>query len=438
MSDYEIVIPYEPRDWQIKIHKGLKRYNVLVVHRRGGKTFLCIQQLIHSALTFTKQLGRFGYVAPQLNQAKEIAWDYVRKFVAGIPGAKVNKADLTVTFEHNGARIKLYGADNPDSLRGGYFDGVVCDEYAQMDGSIWGEIIRPMLADRKGWIIFIGTPKGINAFKTLYDAAVKDEYWFTARLTCYDTDALDNQEIEDARAIMTEQQFAQEMLCDFNASADDVLIPLSMVEEAAKRHLRPDEYNYASRIIGVDPARYGDDNSCIIKRQGLLLHPPRAISKFNTMEVADAVAHEAQEFNPQTIVVDVTGLGAGVVDRLTQLGYPVTEVNFGAASPDPTMYLMRTYIWQKLHDWIKAGGAIPNDEILKADISAPLYKHGSNGKKALEPKEATKKRLQRSPDRGDAAALACSLDLKPNFDVFTPANRQTDTVETDYDPWASI
>ena len=87
-------------------------------------------------------------------------------------GASINESELRVDLPNKG-RVKLYGADNPDALRGIYLDGVVLDEPAQIDPTLWPEIIRPALADRQGWAVFVGTPKGRNAFYEVWRRAEK-------------------------------------------------------------------------------------------------------------------------------------------------------------------------------------------------------------------------------------------------------------------------
>ncbi|WP_374382952.1 terminase large subunit domain-containing protein [Dongia sp.] len=207
---------YAPRPHQAVLHRRLQRFNVLVAHRRFGKTVFCINELIAKAAANPKKDARYGYVAPLLSQAKDIAWDYLKRFTAPIPGITVSESELWVELP-NGARIRLYGADNADRLRGLYFDGIVLDEYAQMSPRVWPEIIRPMLADRQGWALFIGTPLGRNHFCTLYEQAKADPSWFAASLPASQTGILPEPEIAAARRAMSPETFAQEFECSFAA-----------------------------------------------------------------------------------------------------------------------------------------------------------------------------------------------------------------------------
>lgn len=212
----DIELDYSPRDVFADFHERTERWAVVVAHRRCGKTVSCINDLIYRALIEDKEHGQYAYVAPYYSQAKNIAWDYLQRYSQPVL-AKANQSELWVELV-NGAKIKLYGADNPDALRGLYLDGVVLDEYADMRPRMWGEIIRPLLADRMGWAVFIGTPKGHNAFYDVYTNATKDNRWYTRTLRASQTNLLPQSELEDAQASMSPDQYEQEFECSFEAA----------------------------------------------------------------------------------------------------------------------------------------------------------------------------------------------------------------------------
>lgn len=207
-----------------------KRWTIAVCHRRAGKTVACVQKLIKAALECKRPDPRYAYVAPLYNQAKDVAWTYLKRFAVPL-NASVNESELRIDLP-GGARIRLYGADNPDRLRGLYLDGAVLDEYADMTPSVWGEIIRPMLADRQGWATFIGTPKGHNAFYTLWHNAQTDPDWYPFMLKASETGLIDGPELEDARRTMSEDQYAQEFECSFEAAIQGAYYGASL--EAAR------------------------------------------------------------------------------------------------------------------------------------------------------------------------------------------------------------
>lgn len=216
MATVELVSPYEVRDQFRPLHARDTRWFIGVAHRRAGKTVADINELVIGATKCRRPNPRFAYVAPQLNQAKDIAWVYLKEYTAFL-SPKINESELWVELP-GGARIRIYGADNPDRLRGIYLDGVVLDEFGDMDPTIWTQVIRPALSDRKGWACFIGTPKGKNTFHRLWVDAKGDPDWTRLMLKASETGLLDEKELIDARRMMSEDEYAQEYECSFEAA----------------------------------------------------------------------------------------------------------------------------------------------------------------------------------------------------------------------------
>jgi len=205
---------------------------VIVAHRRAGKTVACIADLVDAAVRCKKKNPRFVYLAPFFRQAKDVAWQVLKDFVRPMGEAvTINESELRVDF--GGRRIRLYGADNYDALRGVYADGIILDEYGDMDPRAWPEVIRPTLADREGWAVFIGTPKGENDFFEKYDAAFLDDDWFTSFLKASETDILPKAELVEMRKAMTREQYNQEMECSFQSATVGAYYGVDM-EQAAK------------------------------------------------------------------------------------------------------------------------------------------------------------------------------------------------------------
>jgi phage terminase large subunit len=195
-----------------------ERWAAVVAHRRAGKTVACIMDLIIRALANTQREPRYAYIAPTYTQAKDVAWAYLKEYTAAIPGIEKSESELFVTLPTNGARIRLYGADNYDRLRGLYHDGVVIDEAGDHDPRAWPEVIRPTLSDRKGWATFIGTPKGDNDFHAIFERSRSEDDWFSGELKASVTKLIDDEELADARRTLTPEQYAQEYECSFNAA----------------------------------------------------------------------------------------------------------------------------------------------------------------------------------------------------------------------------
>ena len=214
----KIVIPYKPRKHQKEVHNNLKRFNVLVCHRRFGKTVLCINEILKKAMQNTLPRPRYYYLAPTYSMAKRTAWDYLKEYTGVLPNVTYHETELRADLP-NGARIQLLGCERPDSLRGLYIDGVILDEVAQMPPRLWTEIIRPALSDREGWMVAIGTPQGHNAFFDLYDYANHQEGWYAETFKSSETGIISDLELNEAKHLMPEEVYEAEFECSFDSAA---------------------------------------------------------------------------------------------------------------------------------------------------------------------------------------------------------------------------
>jgi len=429
----ETELVYNPHKYQAEIHANLKRFSVLVCHRRFGKTFLAIATLIDAAISTERENLRFAYVAPYQKQAKQVAWDYLKQFALPIHGTIANESETSITFL-NGARIRLYGSDNGQSMRGLFFDGIVCDEIADFRPETWPEIIRPALTDsyHKGWCLFIGTPKGLNQFYDLYQYALKDPTWYAGMYRVDETDILDDEEVVMARNTMAENQYRREFLCDFGASMDNALITIDKVADAVAIKRTEAEVAGSAKILGVDVARFGSDRSVIQKRKGLAAYEPKIFDDIDNMTLAGMVAQTITEWEPDAVFIDA-GRGEGVIDRLRQLGYFVTEVNFGGKALKPMYNNKRSEMWDGIRLWLDDGGSLPPNVDLKTDLCVPTYKFDSSNRLQLESKDDIKKRGGRSPDLGDALALTFSYPVAAK--KLGHFGYKEEAVLADYDPF---
>mgnify|MGYP003115641309 FL=1 len=439
-----IKLDYTPRTWQRECHIKKQRFSVYALHRRSGKTELAIMELIDKAMKTDKELAMFVYIAPFLRQAKAIAWARLKQKIEPLRRTSVidiNEGELSVRFKHNGAIIRLFGGDNPDALRGMRLDGCVIDEVAQIKNELWSDIVQPALSDRLGWSLFIGTPQGINLFSELYYKAVNEQGWTASRYTVFDTDSLHPDEVTRLKRDMSETSFAREYLCDFSAQGDDQLIALADTEDAAKRIYQQDHVRLFPIILGIDPARFGDDRSVVFRRQGKQAFKPVVYRGIDNMELASRVANLIEEHKPDAVFCDA-GAGSGVIDRLRQLSYDVIEIPFGGKAMKPEQYInRRTEMWWLMKQWIEEGGAIPNDVALKQELATPIYWYDNVGRRVLEGKDQIKKRLQGagSPDLADALALTFALPVakKVAEDIYIKRRKEA-TQKADYDPYTRI
>jgi hypothetical protein len=247
MSEDIIETGYLPREPQKEIHKAVKenRWTVAVCHRRMGKTVAAINQLIHSSLQCTKDNPQYAYIAPTYSQAKRIAWDYLKEYTRPL-GGTANVSELRVDFM--GRRISLYGADNPDALRGIYLDGCVIDEYGDVNPQLFTEVIRPALSDRIGWAMFIGTPKGQNHFAEIRNFANDDanDGWSLKEFKASETKLIDAAELDDARKAMGDNKYEQEFEISFDSPIIGSYYGEIIKDITAKNHVREIESESAT------------------------------------------------------------------------------------------------------------------------------------------------------------------------------------------------
>jgi hypothetical protein len=265
----------------------------------------------------------------------------------------------------------------------------------------------------------------LNLFSELYFRAATLDDWYAARYTVYDTQALDADEVEAAKREISDTSFEREYLCSFNAAGDDQLISLQTAEDAARRELKLQDYGFAPIVVGVDPARFGDDRSAIVIRQGLLMYPPQVYRGLDNIELADKVAAVIEQFRPAAVFCDA-GNGSGVIDYLRLHRHRITEVHFGGGATDPKFLNKRAEMWFAIRDWLKAGGGIPNDPGLKQDLAAPTYKFNAAGRIQLESKDDIKKRGMPSPDIADALAVTFAAKVSPVSRDSRPARAITE------------
>ena len=226
-----VQIDYTPRPYQNELHEGYSshRQSCVIAHRRAGKTVAMCGQLIKDVIQCELIRPRVAYLAPTYRMAKSIAWDYFKSMLAPIPGVRYNISELTIDLPGD-RRIVLAGSDNPDRLRGQYFDAVAVDEFADCSESLIPTVIRPALADRKGRLYLIGTVRGHNHLWETYERAVDSADWYTANLLPDYTKALDADELLLLREEMGAEAYRAELLNDPDAQVRGAFYAVTMRE----------------------------------------------------------------------------------------------------------------------------------------------------------------------------------------------------------------
>ena len=271
MSTRIVEHKYVPREIFKNFHARPQRWAIDVVHRRGGKTVATINDTISRILYFqppvirgvqAREPGRFAYVAPYLNQARQIAWDYLKRYSLGLT-KKVSEGELSITY-FNDAKFTLYGADNPDAFRGQYFDGIDLDEYGMMRPSLWSEVLLPTLVDRRGWATFIGTPNGPNHFRRLVRTAMEEpDRWFYENWPVSKTKLIPQEELDEMKKMMLPEEYAQEMECSFEASARGAFYSAEIMKAEEEERIRPMAANRDMPLHFIYDLGYRDDTATI-------------------------------------------------------------------------------------------------------------------------------------------------------------------------------
>lgn len=259
-AEQQFVLPYEPRDPFVPFHRRADRWGVMVCHRRAGKTVACINELILRALYTKKKRAKFAYIGPFRQQAKETAWEYLKDFTKTFCKGQPRESELRITLP-NDATITIYGADNPDSFRGMYFDGVVIDEYGDIRPTLWHQVILPALLDRGGWAVFIGTPKGKNHFYRMYKRACEEGGWFHMKLKASESGLLTEEALAMARAEMEDEAWQQEMECDFNAAVPGTYYAKIIGEMEGNGRIGNFPHNPALPVYAVADLGYSDSTA---------------------------------------------------------------------------------------------------------------------------------------------------------------------------------
>ena len=292
-----------------------------------GKTVAALNQLIHAALQCEKEAPRFAYIAPTYGQAKRVAWDYLVKFTQPLD-TTANISELKVDFY--GRRIQLYGSDNPDSLRGQYFDGVILDEIGDQNPKIWNEIIRPALADRGGWSLFLGTPKGANHFKDFRDRAETEPGWKLLEFKASETGILPQVELDAAKKEMGEDKYAQEFECSFAAAVEGSYYAalLNKLEPARFQEFARDDLckTYTAWDLGV-----GDSTAIWVcqvagqERRLIDFYENHGVGLDSYVRwIRDSGYTQAEHILPHDVEVRELGTGKSRKEALQDLGLNIT------------------------------------------------------------------------------------------------------------------
>lgn len=324
------------------------------------------------------------------------------------------KKQLKIDTGYYYSQAQLWSEENPDAFAGAHNHNGILVEYDEASGippAIWkvteGFFTEPVL--HRYWFVFSNGRRNTGSF---FECFHRDrDRWNRRQIdsrTVEGTDPAVYQGIIDAYGEDSDEARV-EVKGEFPRQGDKQFVSRSIIEAAAERE--DIDESWAPLMMGVDPARFGDDCTVIRFRQGrnARIIPPIRMKGADNMAVANECARLIEKYDPDAVCIDA-GNGTGIIDRLRELKYKVHEVWFGAASPQPEWANNRTFMWAKMRDWL-GGACIDKDDDLIADLAGPFYGfQGSSDKIILEAKEAMKKRGIASPDHADA--LACTFAVQ--------------------------
>ena len=365
---------------------------------------MAVNELIKQAL-LTKE-GRFAYIAPTYKMAKQISWDFIKFYSRPIPNIKVNESELRIDYP-SGSRITLFGADNPDNLRGLSLNGVVFDEYAQIKENVFTEIIRPALSDKEGWCIWLGTPKGKNHFYHLYLKAQDNPDWQTWTIPITQTvGAITQDEIDATKREMPQDLFQQEFMCSWLDNAGGFFKRVRDAIYTGKYEIGRSQFQ-----IGIDLAKFQDWTVITpFNLNTFTAYPQKRFNQIDYFVQKETIKSAHHEYNKGKVVMDSTGVGEPVYDDLCRDINDIEPFHFTEQS---RMQLLRNL--QILFEQGKI--KIPNDEGLLNELESMHYTMTPLGRTKVQVPDGM------TDDRIFSLALSC-------FGVTEPLGEVSGTYES--------
>lgn len=413
------VFGVNPTEQQRRLLEAVARPGARVTVRSGhgtGKTTALAWLALWHPICFED--SRVPCTAPTGHQLQSVLWAEIAKWHSRMPDWF--RRQVTVQAD----QVKVRGAEysqfavartarkeNPEALQGFHAENLmfIIDEASGVPDPIF-QAAEGALSTPNARVVMTSNPTQTTGY--FYDSHNRDRnLWVPLRFSCLDSPLVSPEYMERMATKYGEDHdiYRVRVLGEFPSASFQQLIPRELAEEATRRHLRKDEYDFAAILFGLDVARYGDCKTVLAERQGLRAAIRRWWGKRDTMTVADQTAGEMVVANPQSLLVDVA-MGSGVIDRLRQVGWRnVIEVNFGWGSSNPRFANKRMEMWHGVKDWLEAGGVIPPVDELVDDLCGPQYWFTPAGKMILEAKEDMRDRGLPSPDYGDALALTFAV-----------------------------
>lgn len=385
-----IHIDYVSRDCFVDFHQRHQRFAAMVVHRRAGKTVAAIHDLVIKAVRTKKKNPRYAYVAPFYSQAKSIAWQYLKDATRDF-AVEMKESELSVRLP-NGAVIRLFGADNPDTLRGLYFDGIVLDEFGDFRPKLYGEVILPTITDRKGWLLAIGTPKGKNnAFYKICQTAKYSDDWFFKELKASQSKILPESELKLMREQMSEEQYDQEFEVSFSAALIGTYYSSQVANAEREGRIDP-KYDYDPQFPVNVASDLGINDSTVLwfwqdRPDGVCVFDLEHASSQALQYYIDVLNNKPYTYNKVWLPHDARArslqTGKSTVEQMAKAGFPVDitpslKVQHGIDATRATFPSI--YFHPRVEEGIEALRVYRRkyDEVNKVFLNTPLHDWASD------------------------------------------------------------
>ena len=418
------VLGVEPDDWQKDflnaVATGERKISIRSGHGVGKSTTASWAMLW---FLLTRYPVKVVVTAPTSAQLYDALFAELKRWVKELPqpiqdllDVKQERIELKASATEAFISARTSRAEQPEALQGVHSENVmlVADEASGVPEAVF-EAAAGSMSGHNALTILLGNPVRSSGFFFDTHNRLKDEWW-TKRVSCIDSTRVSKEYVEDMKSRYGEESNAYRIrvLGEFPRSDDDTIIPMDLLESAKHRDVVA--YQDAPILWGLDVARFGSDSSVLCKRQSNVLISLDKWRNLDLMQLTGAVVAQYESCGhkekPQEILVDSIGLGAGVVDRLRELGLPARGVNVSESPAMGQTYInLRAELWGKTKAWLERRDCkIPANEDLIAELATVRYSFNSSGKMKIESKDDIRRRGLKSPDMADALVLTFASD----------------------------
>lgn len=416
-----------PEPWQAEALTLIGQNDRLSIRAGHGVGKTTFEAWVAIWFGMTRHPWRILVSANTQDQIKDTIWPEIVRWIGALPQALRDELEITGDHIYLAADKSCFitartaSKDNPSALQGLHSDNmlVILDEAPGIPDIVF-EMGIGTLSTVGAKFLMCGNPTHVTGYFHDTHHALRAR-WKTMRVNSEDVPRARGH-IEDIIAKYGKESNAYRVrvLGEFPDTEDDAVIPLHLCEAAVSRSVRATDFR---PVWGLDVARFGDDRTALCKRQGnTVLEPIRFWRGKDTMQTAGLIVDEWKACHeldrPTEILVDVIGLGAGVVDRCRELSLPVRGVNVGESAAVSDRFMRRRdELWWAARDWLSSADCkLPEDDALIGELTGPKYTVLSTGKVQIERKDEMKKRLGWSPDLADAFILTFAGGLEKKLD----------------------